>query len=468
MSEYDLTGVIAKYLDRHLVFPLLEFVEMHPNMEGIYDLHQIGLARLELISNTNMIDSAMEMHEQIYQTPPPDSLQKKRDEVILVLQTLQMECSNLLNVLADTEVIEELRDSKSFNATTLITRFGLEPESIESLYEYAKFQFDCGNYPDAGVYLDFYRQLSNGANPEREFFALWGKFASDILNQSWDAAMEDVLALKDTIDAQGPRSNQGVPLNPLQQLQQRTWLIHWSLYVFFNHPNGRTGMIDLFLSEMYLNTIQTNCPHILRYLTAAIIANRGRRGTLKDLIRVIKEESNNYNDPITQFVECLYVSFDFEGAQDTLKKCEDALKQDFFLVGLVDEFVENARLTIFETYCRIHQVIDIGMLADKLNMDRDSAERWIVNLVRNARLDAKIDSEANQVLMGVNTPSVYEEIMDSTKALLIRTHALASGYGGEGRSGQSQSSRGRSNWRGGNSRRRTAGDIHSTALQFST
>ena len=33
------------------------------------------------------------------------------------------------------------------------------------------------------------------------------------------------------------------------------------------------------------------------------------------------------------------------------------------------------------------------MLAEKLNMAPEEAERWIVNLIRNARLDAKIDSK---------------------------------------------------------------------------
>lgn len=35
----------------------------------------------------------------------------------------------------------------------------------------------------------------------------------------------------------------------------------------------------------------------------------------------------------------------------------------------------------------------LSMLADKLNMSPEEAERWIVNLIRNARLDAKIDSK---------------------------------------------------------------------------
>lgn len=33
------------------------------------------------------------------------------------------------------------------------------------------------------------------------------------------------------------------------------------------------------------------------------------------------------------------------------------------------------------------------MLAEKLNMNADDAEIWIVNLIRNADMDAKIDSK---------------------------------------------------------------------------
>lgn len=33
------------------------------------------------------------------------------------------------------------------------------------------------------------------------------------------------------------------------------------------------------------------CPHILRYLAAAVIVNRSRRSTLKDLVKVIQQVS---------------------------------------------------------------------------------------------------------------------------------------------------------------------------------
>lgn len=41
----------------------------------------------------------------------------------------------------------------------------------------------------------------------------------------------------------------------------------------------------------------------------------------------------------------------------------------------------------------LHSLSPLSMLADKLNMTPEEAERWIVNLIRNARLDAKIDSK---------------------------------------------------------------------------
>ena len=49
--------------------------------------------------------------------------------------------------------------------------------------------------------------------------------------------------------------------------------------------------------------------------------------------------------------------------QMKLKECEEVLENDYFLAALKDDFVENARLFIFETYCRIHQCIDMRMLA---------------------------------------------------------------------------------------------------------
>merc|ERR1719167_1968719 len=90
----------------------------------------------------------------------------------------------------------------------------------------------------------------------------------DYLIQNWDTALEDLKRLQQFIDESTFGSS-------LQLLQQRTWLIHWSLFVFFNHPKGRDLIIELFLyQKQYLNAIQTTCPWILRYLATAVITNK--------------------------------------------------------------------------------------------------------------------------------------------------------------------------------------------------
>jgi translation initiation factor 3 subunit E len=412
MAAYDLSRTIGSFLDKHLIFPLFEFVQERK----IYPEEEVLKGKLELILKTNMVDFASDIYKSLYKTDAvPAEMKEKRDVVVAQLRKLQADCAPLLAVLDNEELVKKLRNDKQFNLPFLHDNYEVNQENVDALYKYAKFQFEIGNYTPVAAYLSHFRALSS--NSDKNFSALWGKLAAEILTHNWDTALDDLNRLKDLIETRG--------FSPLVQLQQRTWLIHWSLFVFFNHPNGRNGIIDTFFTDRYLNAIQTTCPHILRYLTAAVITNRRKRNVLKDLVKVIQQESYKYRDPITEFVESLYVNFDFEGAQKKLRECRDVLMSDFFLVSCHDEFIENARLFIFETYCRIHQRIDIGMLAEKLNMDQESAERWIVNLIRNARLDAKIDSANNLVVMGSQHPSVYQQVIEKTKGVSFRSHVLA-------------------------------------------
>ena len=47
-----------------------------------------------------------------------------------------------------------------------------------------------------------------------------------------------------------------------------------------------------------------------------------------------------------------------------------------------------------------------SMLAQKLNMSYDEAELWIMNLVRNSKLDARIDSVSGTLIMTTNHVNV--------------------------------------------------------------
>merc|ERR1719370_2437105 len=253
-----------------------------------------------------MVDFAMDVHKSLYPDKEvPGTLKDKRLTVVENLKKLQSETEPILKIFEDSEVtrqIQQSRDSKQL-LDFLVKGYNFKPEMIDTCYRFAKVQYECGNYFGASEYLYFHR--------------MWGKLASEILMQNWDTALDDFNRLKQFID-------ESIFGSSLQTLQQRTWLIHWSLFVFFNHPKGRELIIDLFLyQKQYLNAIQTTCPWMLRYLSTAVITNKSsRRNVMKDLIKVIQEESYTYQDPITSFIEDLYINFDFDGAQRKLRDCE--------------------------------------------------------------------------------------------------------------------------------------------------
>ncbi|XP_071711246.1 eukaryotic translation initiation factor 3 subunit E-like [Rutidosis leptorrhynchoides] len=422
MAKYDLIPRIAPNLDGHLVLPLLEFTqgrELYPN-------DQILAAKIEVLNNTNMVDYAMDIHKSLYHTEDvPQDMVDRRLGVVARLKSLEEAAAPLLTFLGNPNT-QELRSDKQYNLQMLNERHQIGPEQIEAFYQYTKFQFECGNYSGAADYLYQYQTMCT--NADRSLSALWGKLAAEILMENWDIAFEELNRLKDIIESKNFASS-------LNQVQSRIWLMHWGLFIFFNHDNGRTQIIDLFTQDKYLNAIQTNAPHLLRYLATAFIVNKKRRTQFKEFIKVIQQEQHSFADPIIEFLACVYVKFDFDGAQKKMKESEDVILNDPFLgkrieesnytvVPMKDEFLENARLFIFETCCKIHERIDMGVLAENLNLNYEDAERWIVNLIRTSKLDAKIDSQTGTVVMEPNHPNAYEQLIDHTMGLYERTNKL--------------------------------------------
>ncbi|KAI0061429.1 eukaryotic translation initiation factor 3, subunit 6 [Artomyces pyxidatus] len=434
MAEYDLTKTIIPYLDRHFAFPLLaHLVEI-----SLFPIEQVSAAQYELAKGTNMVDYAQNLYEQLNpDSEIPEEFAAKREKAVSTNEQLQQEAQAVLDVIENPDVAQALRQDKNQNLTYLKDNYGLTLEQITALYNFGQFQYTYGNYSGAADYLYHFRVLSTDTDLNTS--AHWGKLASDILTGKWDVALEELNTLRESIDARAAST----PLLPtsshvesLSALHSRTWLIHWSLFVYFNHPAGRTLLLETFLAPAYLNTIQSASPWILRYLAVAAILSRkaqqapptsGRvRHAIREIVKIVQLEEYQYSDPITRFLKELYVEFDFEAAQRELQIAERVVADDFFLSEFREEFLDNARYLISEAYCRIHQRIDIADLSERLNLSRDDGEKWIVNLIRDTRMgaDAKIDLEKN--VIEINRPAlpIYQSVIEKTRGLSIRTQAL--------------------------------------------
>ena len=208
-SKHDLTSELGKFLDRHLVFPLLEFLQA----KKVYPEAEILEAKIALLQKTNMLDFAADIYKSLHNAKDvPPEMTKRREEVIANLTELQAKAEKVVTFLSDPTLVKQLRSDKAYNINFLKENHGIGEEDIDALFHYAKFQFECGNYAAAAEFLYHYRSLCT--NGEKGGSALWGKFASDILQQDWNAAVEDMNRLKDAVE------NRQYP-SPLAQVHAR-------------------------------------------------------------------------------------------------------------------------------------------------------------------------------------------------------------------------------------------------------
>jgi len=417
LVKFDLTQKILPFLDKHLVFPILSnFLKQL----GLHKERDIAMAELKLLADTNMIDFVLDKYEELGEEVP-ESLTEKRSTVIEKLEEAREFEIRLLETLENEESVKKMATMKT--VAEICEAFEVTQAQIEGLITYAKLQFDCGNYSLSGELLKHYRVLvekeADRMTSKTGISCVWGSIASSLLTTEYEDAAENIATLNDLLET--------MRMPKREVLLQKTWLLHWSLFAIFNpQESPPLKVLEFFLHDKSLSVISLSSPHLFRYVSACLILNKRLKPSLKEIVWVIQQESESYSDPITRFLVALYIDLDFDGAQRELQQCKNVCKGDYFLHRQWKEFQENARLQIFETYCRIHQSINIDMIAEKLDMTPNEAELWIVKLIQNAKLDARIDSEKGRVVMSKAPPSVYHQVIEKTKNLSFRSTMLLS------------------------------------------
>ncbi|KAK8066418.1 hypothetical protein PG997_013165 [Apiospora hydei] len=405
MAEYDLMPKLVGHLDRHMIFPLLEFATGQIPEDDDAKAREITKAKYELLKTTNMTDFVGNLKAELEDLDEvPAEFNDMRQKVLTRLSQFEEDTSKITDLLGREEVVNNLRSDKVANLEFLKKEHEVTIEMVNALYEFGNFQYSCGNYGAAAELLYQFRVLST--DNDKVAAATWGKLASEILITNWEGAVEELT-----------KPQLAHPLGSVPPVQRRGLARH--------HPGP-------LLQPPFINTIQTSCPWVLRYLAAAVITGRGRtrnsgqhQKQLKDIVRIVKQEAYEYSDPVTDFVRALYIDFDFEEAQRQLSLADELLRADFFLFSAADSFLDAARHLISESYCKIHSRIDIKDLSTRLGLDQDEGEKWIVNLIRDTRVDAKIDYKEGTVVMNHPPSSVYQQVIERTKGGFFRTQVLS-------------------------------------------
>jgi len=253
-------------------------------------------AKLELLQSTNMVTYIATVDKELNAPDGNAETQadcKKRESTILsTLEDLESKAKTVMDIITNPQVFQALKQDKQQNLEFLKSQHGLPVQDIDSLYKLGRYQYTVGQYPAASDYLYHFRVLT--VDPDLESSAMWGKLVSDTLEGSWDAALSELDLIRKNIDTLYPVSPTSSHSNsPAIGLQQRTWFLHWSLFVYFNHEQGREKLVEAWMSQTslpatqtrdgrdqsnyltsFLPALQANAPWLLRYLIAAVILSR--------------------------------------------------------------------------------------------------------------------------------------------------------------------------------------------------
>lgn len=111
-KENDLLPKLVSHLDRHLIFPLLQFVadqEEEPTPE-------ITRAKYELLKKTNMTDYVATLYCELEGVDePPKEFAVKREEVLGRLEKYNEESERITDLLGREDVVTSLRSDKVAN-----------------------------------------------------------------------------------------------------------------------------------------------------------------------------------------------------------------------------------------------------------------------------------------------------------------------------------------------------------------
>lgn len=413
-TDPTLLTAIAPRVDKHLLLPVLKFAAEKTTDAALKTQYTQSIAALS--AQTTMPGDHLSQEQQA-EVEANFSKALKAAGPLIDLFFNNEEGQGLSLKFVGKEFGEARRAGKFGSAE--LKEGGVKPRNIRALYDVAFAFVDSGNYAQGAAVLKVHNEITTRDSMDadadtnaRVRSALWGQYMCEVLLGERDASKYALDQLHQMLDDRAAD----------EANKARADLLHWGLFHWFKNRETSAFLDLLFTFDkadrsktyLYANVAQCMAPHLLRYIAIAAVLNKKKRATLTRAARILDGDAYHYTDVFTRFLVELCVRTDFTKATALLAECDKALADDYFAADLRKDFVANARQMLFEDQLRVRKSLSISSAATQLGMTSDEAELWLVDLIREAKLDAAVDSVAGTVRVSGTAmqKTVWQHVLD--------------------------------------------------------
>lgn len=426
----DLVPLMVQHLDVQLSYTLMQHLvsmEKSPYEKSVILQTQLELLKANAVSG-NTVQVLQGKYREIYGKENPD-YEEWGNKLQEDWNKKQQEFTPVLNIIGNQENTDQAKKYNSLEEAMEAFE-GLDQRLFDEAPNFLRLMYDSYLYDISRQWLTHYKLLckswSQDVPLQKQIALMWGQIGGCILAAQWELGADFLCKLDDLID------NSADGISKIEVMKQRTWLLHWMVFVVFiprdnaNRPENSphvARVLELFVSEKYFCLVSLRYPYMMRYVAGAFILNSKIRYIVRDIVHVLNENREAYKDPVTEFLLSLYHDYDFEQAKQCLTECEQVCAIDYFFAGDKANFFEQGRLLLFESYSRMHQCLD---LEKTMFLGIPDMEEWIVSLIRNGKMQARIEDRDGKkfLICATEARDVYQDVCERTRDMSFRLFML--------------------------------------------
>lgn len=333
-----------RYLDAHLVLPMLDFMEEHK----LAPESELLQARIKAVSSTAMVDYLVELYQEAKMTVPED-LATKKTQVMADFESKQAQLKPLLEV-AEKNGTDALKVS---SLADFCLKYNLSTDVLDVLFEYSRLSYQVGDYKTSSELLKIYRILTTSADPqavptERQMRAMWGSIASYIAQGEWIFASELIAKLIEFFETST------LPKDKFSYGASGLWLIHWATLVSFKLAD-KSALLPFMLKDRFLNIVSISAPYLWRYISALVILapmDRIQSLPLNEMASLIVKDAEASQESLNRVIVDLFLNLSFEPVTGLESV---ASEKDYYLADVAKDLPKCAKELTDQIRAKLYQ-----------------------------------------------------------------------------------------------------------------